>query len=205
MGRCFFMLLQYMNMINETIASFFTELGIDSAHTSSSLEALAVVDSKSLRDMKLNVAAVLNSNHIVRKETLLLALSVAINEKNTVLINAFTQLSKKEGATDAELAETHACTMVMNANNVLYRFRHYMEGQTDYNNNPAGMRMSVMMNPVIGKEFFELMSLVISAVNGCQRCVTSHEASVKQHGATEQRIFDAIRIAAVIKSICTVI
>jgi alkyl hydroperoxide reductase subunit D len=64
--------------------------------------------------------------------------------------------------------------------------------------------MNVMMNPVLGKEFFELMSLVISAVNGCERCVTSHENSVKQHGATEQRIYDAIRLAAVIKSLCVV-
>ncbi|MFM6944208.1 MAG: carboxymuconolactone decarboxylase family protein [Bacteroidota bacterium] len=45
----------------------------------------------------------------------------------------------------------------------------------------------------------------MSAVNGCERCVTSHEASVKQHGASEPRIYDAIRLAAVIKSICVII
>ena len=32
-------------------------------------------------------------------------------------------------------------------------------------------------------------------------CVTSHEVSVKQHGATEQRIFDAVRLGAVVKSV----
>jgi alkyl hydroperoxide reductase subunit D len=47
--------------------------------------------------------------------------------------------------------------------------------------------------------------LVVSAVNGCERCVTSHEHSVKEHGATEPRIYDAIRLAAVIKSLCTVL
>jgi alkyl hydroperoxide reductase subunit D len=53
---------------------------------------------------------------------------------------------------------------------------------------------------VLGKEFFELMSLVLSAVNGCEMCVTSHETSVKSHGATEQRIFDAVRLGAIMKS-----
>jgi alkyl hydroperoxide reductase subunit D len=65
--------------------------------------------------------------------------------------------------------------------------------------------MSSMMNPVLGKEFFELVSLVVSALNGCERCVTSHENSVKQHGASEQRIYDAIRLGSVIKSLCVMI
>jgi len=121
------------------------------------------------------------------------------------LINAFETLARKEGASDAEIAETHACVAVMSTNNVFYRFRHYMEGSEFYNNQPAGLRMSVMMNPVLGKEFFELMSLVISAVNGCQRCVVSHEASVKQHGATEPRVYDAVRLSAVIRSLCVIL
>jgi len=48
------------------------------------------------------------------------------------------------------------------------------------------------------------MSLVISALNGCERCVTSHESSVKQHGAGEPRIYDAVRLAGVMKSLCLV-
>ena len=74
-----------------------------------------------------------------------------------------------------------------------------------YNKQPAGLRMSIMMNPVMGKEFFELMSTVLSAVNGCERCVTSHEQSVKNLGASEARIYDAIRLGSVIKSLCIII
>ncbi|XZF13974.1 carboxymuconolactone decarboxylase family protein [Chitinophagaceae bacterium MMS25-I14] len=191
-----------MSISNETVQNLFTDLGIDAAFTSPSLQALAATDSRFIKDLKLNVSATLGSSNMNRKETALLALSIAINEKHTVLIAAFDGLARKEGATDAEIAETHACTAVMNTNNIFYRFRHYMEGAEYYNNQPAGLRMSVMMNPVLGKEFFELMSLVVSAVNGCQRCVTSHEASVKQHGASEPRIYDAIRLGAVIKSLC---
>jgi alkyl hydroperoxide reductase subunit D len=140
-----------------------------------------------------------------RKEAAMMALSVAVNEKNGVLINAFDQMARKEGASDAEIAEVHTCTALMVTNNVFYRFRHYMHDNVFYNNTPAGLRMSSMMNPVMGKELFELMSLMVSALNGCERCVTSHEHSVRQHGASEARVYDAIRLGAVIRSLSVII
>lgn len=189
---------------NETIANFINDLGLETSHTTHTLEKLAAVDSRYLRDLKLNVSSVLGSTNINKKEAYLLALSVAVNEKHNALMKAFEALAIKEGASEEEIAETHACTAVMNVNNVFYRFRHYMAGVEFYEKQPAGIRMSVMMNPVLGKEFFELMSLVVSSLNGCERCVTSHESSVKHHGATEPRIYDAIRLAGVIRSLCIV-
>jgi alkyl hydroperoxide reductase subunit D len=56
-----------------------------------------------------------------------------------------------------------------------------------------------MARPILGKEFFELVSLAVSAVNGCEACVVSHEASVRANGSSEARIFDAIRIASVVR------
>lgn len=191
--------------MNDTIAAIYTELNISQDHKSISLEALAQSSSRFLKDLKLNVAGVLKSANLTKKETSLLALSVAVNQKNDTLINGFQTMATNEGATADEIAEVHACTSLMNANNIFYRFRHWLPENTYYNNTPAGIRMSIMMNPVLGKEFFELMSLVVSSINGCEMCVTSHEQSVKQHGATEARIFDAIRLAAVIKSLTTVI
>lgn len=192
-------------IMNETVTGLFNDLGIDNTHDSISLNRLAASNSRFLKDLKLNVSTTLGSSNFTKKEGRLLALSIAINEKNDVLIRAFENQARNEGATDEEIAETHACTSLMNANNVFYRFRHFMDGVDYYNNQPAGIRMSIMMNPVMGKGLFELMSLVISAVNGCQRCVTSHEHSVKEQGASEARIYDAIRLASVIKSLCVVI
>lgn len=190
---------------NETIQNLFLDLGIRADYTSKSLNSLAAVNNRYIRDLKLNVSSVLGSTNMTRKEAYLLALSVAVNEKNDTLIDAFEGLSVKEGATPDEIAETHGCASLMGVNNIFYRFRHYMHDVEFYNKQPAGLRMSLMMNPVLGKPLFELMSIVISAVNGCERCVTSHEHSVKELGADEPRIYDAIRLAAVIKGLCTVI
>jgi alkyl hydroperoxide reductase subunit D len=191
--------------MNETIQSLYADLLIPSDHKSSSLEKLAAADNRYLKDLKLNIGAVLKSTNLTKKESYILALSVAVNEKSAVLTEAFEALARKEEATDADIAEVHACTSLMNTNNVFYRFRHYLPQNQYYNNTPAGLRMSIMMNPVLGKGLFELVSLVVSALNGCELCVTSHEASVKQHGASEAKVYDAIRLGAVIKSLAVLL
>lgn len=190
---------------HETVNSFFNDLGIEVAQAGFALQKLIDADSKHIRDLKLNTNAVLNSAHLSKKEAYLLALAAAVNEKNEAVAKAFENLARKENANDAEIAEVISCVGVMVTNNVFYRFRHFMHSVAYYNNQPAGLRMSVMMNPVLGKEFFELMSLAISALNGCERCVTSHEASVKEQGASEAKVYDSIRLVSVIRSLCVLV
>ena len=189
-------------VVNETLQNLLQDLGIDPSYTSSSLASLATVNNRYIKDLKLNVSTTLSSSNLTRKEAYLLALSVAVTEKHGVLIAAFERLAAKEGATAEEIAETHGYASLLSLNNVFYRFRHYMGDNEFYNKQPAGLRMSLMMNPVMGKGLFELMSLVISAVNGCEKCVVSHERSVKEHNASEPRIYDAIRLGAVIRGLC---
>lgn len=180
--------------------SLLQELGIAEASLSANLKALATADSKYLRDLKINITNALGAETLSRKEAYLLALAVAANEKNVVLQDAFTASALANGANDKEVAEAIACTSLLNANNVYYRFRHFMHEEF-YNNAQAGIRMSIMAQPVLGKEFFELVSLAVSALNGCELCVTSHEKTLVGHGTAKQRIHDAVRLAAVLKSL----
>lgn len=186
-------------LVSETKKGLFAELNLAADLESILIDRLNTMDNRYLKDLKINVANSMKAKTLTEKEAALLALSIAINEKETVLIAALEELARARGAEEKELNEVAGCVSLMNANNIFYRFRHFMDKES-YNNIPAGIRMSIMMNPVLGKEFFELMSLVLSAVNGCEMCVTSHEVSVKSHGATEQRIFDAVRLGAVMKS-----
>ncbi|NDC41640.1 MAG: alkylhydroperoxidase [Chitinophagia bacterium] len=186
---------------NETLTSFFTDLGINNEFGTLALGQLTKVNSKYLRDLKLNVNTLLAAKNITKKEAMLIAMAVSINERIDVLTNAFAQLAIKEGSNEEEVAEVTACVSLMNVNNVFYRFRHFTKGNEYYEKTPAGLRMNIMMSPVVGKPLFELISLVISAINGCERCVESHEHSVKELGATEPRIYDAVRLGAVIKGL----
>lgn len=190
--------------MNETAKEIIAELGIQPEYANATLQALSVADSKYLCDLKLNVKAVLTSEHLSLKETHLLALAIATNNNKEILANGFAAKAKEHGATDAEIADAQACASLLAANNVLYRFRHFVEKET-YNNAPARLRMNIMMNPVLGKEFFELVSLAVSAVNGCEMCVKSHEQSVLAAGSNENRVWDSIRIASVITSLGKVV
>jgi lipoyl-dependent peroxiredoxin subunit D len=178
------------------------DLGLDESSLTHDLKLLANTNGgRYLRDLKINVNNSLNAETLQKKEALLLALSVAANEKCEVIEQAFTKLAQNEGATDDQIAEVISCTSLLNANNVYYRFRHFMQ-EDFYNKAQAGIRMSIMANPVNGKEFFELISLAVSALNGCEMCVTSHEKALGAQGTSKQRIHDAVRLAAVIKSLC---
>ncbi|MCE7058549.1 carboxymuconolactone decarboxylase family protein [Dyadobacter sp. CY343] len=179
--------------------TLYKEVNLPAEFDSVLISKLAALDHRYLKDLKVNVSNALKSGTLSRKEALLIALSVAVNEKNAALISALEELLKTEGAEDKEIAEVTACVSLMNANNVFYRFRHFMHKEF-YDNAPAGIKMSIMVNPVLGKEFFELLSLVVSALNGCEMCVTSHEQSVLNHGGTQARIFDAVRVGAIFKS-----
>jgi len=124
---------------------------------------------------------------------------VAINNNNKPLTQYYTKYAEAQGANAAELSEAAGCASLLASNNVFYRFRHFTQKEK-YSQIPARIRMQIMMKPVTGKEFFELMSLTISAVNGCEMCVNAHEDSLIKLGAAEERIFDAIRIASLVTS-----
>lgn len=190
---------------NETFQNLLKEVGMDNYTPSLAAEALLNVNARYIKDLKINVSNVLNNNTALsKKEAVLIALAVAINEKFAPLQTALSGIATQEGATEAEVAEVIACTSLMNTNNVFYRFRHFIK-KDFYSTQPAGIKMSIMMNPILGKEFFELISIALSAVNGCERCVASHEQSVLQHGSSELRVLEAVKLAAVIKGLITVL
>lgn len=164
------------------------------------LQTLATTDARYLKDLKINVTNAIEATSLSKKEAYLIGLSVAVNEKHEALQASLTRLATAEGATEKEIAETLSCASLMAANNVFYRFRHFVNKEY-YTTTPAGIRMSIMANPVLGKEFFELLSLVVSALNGCEMCVTSHEEALLKHGTSQQRILEAVRLGAILRSL----
>ncbi|MCP4443425.1 MAG: alkylhydroperoxidase [Aureispira sp.] len=187
----------------ETKNDLLKDLGLEDLSTPT-LDALIEGESRYVKDLRMSLSGIRRSKELNAKEQALIALAIANNNHNKVLEAAFQKKAEAEGASKAEVAEALACTSLLSANNVLYRFRHFM-GKETYDRMPAGLRMNIMMNPVLGKEFFELMSTAISAVNGCEACVRSHESSLLKLDSKEKRIFDAVRLAAIITSLGKVI
>jgi len=186
-----------MSENTEVIQEVLAIVGLDATYRNESLSLLEKGNSRYVRDLKLNFTSTLTSSHLSEKECALLALSIAVNNNNAVLINFLEKHATDKGATVEEIAEAAGCASLLALNNVFYRFRHFT-GKEKYTQIPARVRMQLMSSPVTGKEFFELMSIAVSAVNGCEMCVNAHEKSILALGSTEERVFDAVRIASII-------
>ena len=65
--------------------------------------------------------------------------------------------------------------------------------------------MNVMANPGCSKIDFELASLAVSAINGCGKCVDSHEKTLKKHEVSALAIQSAARIGAVIHAVAVTV
>ena len=162
----------------------------------SSLETLRNALPAAAKDIKLNLQTVLQAESLSLPQRWGVAVASAIAARNPQLKAAVIEQAQRE--VDANVIEdASAAAALMAMNNVYYRFRHMVDKST-YQEKPARLRMNRLANPATSKLDFELFSLAVSAINGCETCVRSHEAVVVQGGLTEDQVHDAVRIAAVI-------
>ena len=169
----------------------------------SKLEAIRDRFPEAAKDIKLNLQTVLQPGSLSAAQRWGVAIASAIAARNTEVRDAIVADAARE-VEPAVIDDAAAAAALMAMNNVYYRFRHFMNKEK-YNEIPARVKMNIMARPVGGKEFFELMSLAVSAVNGCEMCVKAHENSLIELGSKEERIFEAVRLGAVITSLSKVV
>jgi alkyl hydroperoxide reductase subunit D len=162
----------------------------------SSLETLRNALPASAKDIKLNLQTVLQTESLSPAQRWGVAVASAIASRNPQLRAAVLEQALRE--VDPKVIEdASAAAALMAMNNIYYRFRHMVD-KPIYSEKPARLRMNRLANPATSKVDFELFSLAVSAINGCETCVRSHEAVVVQGGLTEDQVHDAVRIASVI-------
>jgi lipoyl-dependent peroxiredoxin subunit D len=158
------------------------------------------------KDLKLNLGSVLGTagaGGLTDRQIWMVAVASAIASRNDVFAHRLEALSRAV-LDESALAGAKAAAAIMGMNNIYYRFTHLSE-DTEYRTMPARLRMNVIGNPGIDKADFELISLAVSAVNGCGMCVNAHDAVLKKHGVSRETIQSAIRIAAVIHAVAGVL
>lgn len=186
-----------MSETTEVIKELLESVYVDGDYRTVGLDLLEKGESRYVRDLKVNFNSTLSSEHLSAKEIGLVGICIAVNNSNKILTDFYIKFAESNGATAEEIAEAAACASLLSSNNIFYRFRHFTQKEK-YGQIPARIRMQIMVKPVTGKEFFELLSLAVSAVNGCEMCVNAHEDSLIKMGTTEERIFDAVRIASLV-------
>ena len=155
-----------------------------------------------LKDIRLNVGAVLTGENLQPAQALGVALAAARFVRCGPLTAAL-ESDIRAGLGDAAapvLSDAVAAAGLMAMNTVYYRFRH-MLGKESYEARSPRLRMSRMAQPATSKLDFELMSLGCAALAGCELCIKNHEASLVHLGVSEEACHDAVRIAAVINAV----
>jgi alkyl hydroperoxide reductase subunit D len=151
------------------------------------------------KDLKLNLGNVLDSQNLTEQQVWSIALASAIASRNAEVLEAVAADAAGKLSPEAQTgARTAAALMAMN--NVYYRSTHLISNP-EYGKLPARLRMNAIANPGIDKLDFELISLGVSAINGCGMCLDAHEKEVIAKGATKEGVQDALRIASVIHAV----
>ena len=154
------------------------------------------------KDIRLNLGSILGDQLIAEECKLALLLSCAHGSGYRPLVEATE--AEVEGKLPGNIADAaRGAAAVMAMNNVYYRFVHLI-ANPEYGQMPARLRMNFIGSHGTAKDLFELMSLAVSAMNGCGRCIDSHERVLLEHGVKPDLIQSAARIAAVMKAIATV-
>ncbi len=158
------------------------------------------------RDLKLNLGSVLSPQGapgLNERQIWSIALACAIASGNVEFARSIETLAR-EKLDDQSLNGARAAAAIMGMNNIYYRFLHLVE-DPEYQTMPAKLRMNVIGNPGIDRNDFELLSLAVSAINGCGLCITAHERKLREHGISRETVQSAVRIAATIHAVAGVL
>jgi alkyl hydroperoxide reductase subunit D len=162
------------------------------------IDALRETFGEPAKDMKLNVGNIASSDHLDAEQIWGVALTSAYYIGEPKLQAALTQDAKAAGVADAVFEDAKAAATLMGMNTIYYRFRHLVAKEA-YTLKPARLRMTWMAKPKTSKATYELMSIAVAVLAGCEICVKTHEASILHHGLSEEHVHDAVRIAAVLQ------
>ncbi len=149
------------------------------------------------KDIRVNLLSVMDEDN----DTLSLQSRQAILLSVLRSLSGYAGVSQLVSSLEGEIQDekiNHASQIahsMMAMNNIYYRFVHLSESK-ELQTMPPGLRMQAMRQHEVGVELFELMSLAISAVNGCGLCISSHIKQLQKHGVSMEVIQMAGKIAA---------
>lgn len=151
------------------------------------------------RDLKINLKRILSDGALAPEESfaIILALARATNYRDLEQLAA--QQLRTLGFGEEQIREARENVAIMGMLNTYYKFKHMLHKDDEYGQ--AGLRMTSLANPVLGKKQFEMLALAVSILNGCETCIQSHEKVLRASEVSIDKIHDIARLAAVIRAL----
>jgi len=167
------------------------------------LEGLRETLPEYAKDLKLNLQAVLGESTLSPVQQYGTALAVAAATRHGLLRETLRQEALLR-AGEIAVEDALAAAALMGMNNIFYRFRH-MVGREEYATIPARLRMQSIRTHGGDPVDFELACLAVSSINGCEACLKSHDAVVREKGVTGEAVMASVRIAATLHAVASIL
>ncbi|EHB56010.1 Alkyl hydroperoxide reductase AhpD [Mycolicibacterium rhodesiae JS60] len=163
-----------------------------------SIDAIKEALPEYAKDLKLNLGSIARSTELTEQQLWGALVATAAATKSERLLREVAEDALDVLSEQAYHAALGAAA-IMGMNNVFYRARRQLDGR--YDDLRAGLRMNIIANPGVAKADFELWSLAVSAINGCDHCLAAHEKELRDAEVSRTVIFEAIRLAAIVSGV----
>ncbi len=154
------------------------------------------------KDQKLNLGTLTRSTELSEQQLWGTLLASAAATRNDTVFSEISEEAKEHLSDEAYESALGAAT-VMAMNNVAYRAKGWLGD--DYAQVKFGLRMNIISKPGVDKVDFELWSLAVSTINGCEHCAVAHANTVREGGLTKEQVWESIKVAAVVQAVAQAI
>ena len=150
------------------------------------------------KDLKLNLSSLARSTELNEQQLWGTFLATAAATRSATVLSEIADEARGHLSEEAFNAALGAAS-IMAMNNVSYRAKEYLG--SDYTQVRMGLRMNIIANPGVEKADFELWSMAVSTINGCENCTAAHDDVIRKEGLTKEQAWEAVKIAATITGV----
>lgn len=148
------------------------------------------------RDLKITLKRVLFGGPLTPEAAAPALLALASAVRDQAIAELAERWMRELGFNDDQRLEAVESAAMYAMINLYYSFRWDIE-LPDYES--AGLTMTSLARPAIGKHQMERLAMALSVLNKCRPCIRYHEAKLRELGSSPAEIRDLARLAAVVK------
>ena len=150
------------------------------------------------KDLKLNLSSLARSTELNEQQLWGTFLATAAATRSATVLSEIADEARQHLSDEAFNAALGAAS-IMARNNVAYRAKEFLGD--DYTQVRMGLRMNIIANPGVEKADFELWSMAVSTINGCENCTAAHDDVIRKEGLTKEQAWEAVKIAATVAGV----
>lgn len=154
------------------------------------------------KDLKLNLGSLARSTELSEQQLWGTFLATAAASRSSTVLSEIADEARQHLSDEAFNAALGAAS-IMAMNNVTYRAKEFLGDE--YTQVRMGLRMNIIANPGVDKADFELWSMAVSTINGCENCTAAHDDIIRKEGVTKEQAWEAVKIAGTVVGVAQAI